>query len=48
MRDPTPGAVFSLRFLFFAPFVELIKKGINPKVEYVLYNYTNATSMTKS
>jgi hypothetical protein len=40
--------MLSLSFQFFAPFAELVKKGINPEVEDVFYNYTNVTSMTKS
>jgi hypothetical protein len=46
MNDPTPCAVFSSRFQFSAPFAEFIKRGINLEAEDVLYNYTDATSMT--
>jgi hypothetical protein len=40
--------MLSLRFQFSAPFVELIEKGINPHAKYVMYNYTDVTSMTRS
>jgi hypothetical protein len=46
MKDLVPGIVFSSRFQFSAPFVELVKRGVNPEAEDVLYNYINATSMT--
>lgn len=48
MRDLALGAVFSSRFQFFAPVANLVERGINHEVEDVLYNYTNATSMTQS
>jgi hypothetical protein len=48
MRDPTPCAMFSLRFQFSIVFVELVEKDINHEAENVLYNYTNATSMSRS
>jgi hypothetical protein len=47
MRDPTLGIVFSSKFQFSTPYAKLVEKGINPKVKDVLYNYTNATSMTR-
>ncbi len=48
MRDIVSGAMLSLRFQFSALFLDLVKKGINPKVENVFYNYTDAISMTIS
>jgi len=48
MRDLVLRIMFSLKFQFSALFVELVKRGINPKVEDVFYNYTNVTSMTWS
>jgi hypothetical protein len=35
MKDPTPSVMFSLGFQFFAPFAELVERGINPKVKDV-------------
>jgi hypothetical protein len=48
MRDPTPSAVFSSRFQLSSPFIKLVGRGINLEAKDVLYNYTNATSMTRS
>ncbi len=48
MKDPAPSTMFSSRFQFFTPSAKLVKRRINPKVEDVMYNYTNVTSMTKS
>ncbi len=39
MKDPALSTMFSLRFQFSTPFVELVKRGINHEVEDVLYNY---------
>jgi len=48
VRDIVPGTMFSSRFQFFAPFVELVEKGINFETKDVFYNYTNVSSMTRS
>jgi hypothetical protein len=48
MRDPIPSVVFSVRFQLSAPTTELIKRGINHEAKDVLYNYIDATIMTKS
>jgi hypothetical protein len=48
MSDLALGAMFSSRFQFSAFFVDMVERGINHEVEDVLYNYIDATSMTKS
>jgi hypothetical protein len=48
MRNPTLGTMLSSRFQFFTPFAELVKRGIILEAKDVLYNYIDATSMTKS
>jgi hypothetical protein len=40
--------MFSSRFQFSAPFIELVERGINLEAKDVLYNYINVTSMTRS
>lgn len=48
MKDLVLGTMLSLRFQFSAPSTKLVKRGINLKVEDVLYNYIDATLMTTS
>jgi hypothetical protein len=48
VKDPTPSAMFSSRFWLFGPSVKLVERGINLEHEDVIYNSTNATSMTRS
>jgi hypothetical protein len=48
VRDPTPSTMLSSRFQFSTPFAKLVGRGINLKAKDVLYNYTDADSMTKS
>jgi hypothetical protein len=48
MKDLVVSTMLSLRLQFFAPYVELVKKGINLVAEDVFYNYTDVTLMTRS
>jgi hypothetical protein len=40
--------MFSSRFQFSTISIELVERGINHEAKDVLYDYTNATSMTRS
>jgi hypothetical protein len=40
--------MLSSRFQFSTLFAKWVERGINSEAEDVLYNYNNATSMTKS
>jgi hypothetical protein len=48
VKKVAPNAMFSLRFHIFAPFVELINKGINSKAKDNLYDPIDVTFMTRS
>jgi hypothetical protein len=48
MKNLALGAMLSSRFQLSTPSTKLVERGINPKIEDVMYNYINVTSMTIS
>jgi hypothetical protein len=48
MKDLALGTMLSSRFQFFAPSINMVERGTNLEAKDVLYNYINATSMTRS